>query len=114
MANANQMVVKLKISAETSQVAGEALRQIKGVGKVEQITPHRLRITYDVNQTGWAMLRERLQETGAYAQAGLLARWRDGWREIIEQNMRDNLRHTPACCSKPPAGAGLRSRTHRD
>jgi len=114
MANANQMVVKLKLNAEMYQVADEALREIKGVDKVEQLSRQRLRITYDVNHTGWALLRERLQVVGASAQSGLLARWRDGWCEFIEQNMRDNLRHTPACCSKPPAGGGLRPRTHRD
>lgn len=114
MANANQMVVKLKVNVDTLQVAGEVLREINGVDKVEQLTPQRLRITYDVNQTGWAVLCERLQEAGVYAQTGLLARWRDNWREFIEQNMRDNLRHTPACCSKPPAGGRLRSRTHRE
>jgi hypothetical protein len=114
MTNANQFVVKLKVTAETSKIASETLREIKGVDKVELITPQRLRITYDVNHTGWATLRERLQAVGAYPQSGLLVRWRDGWREFIEQNMRDNLRHTPACCSKPPVGGGLRSRTPRD
>lgn len=114
MAKANQMVVKLTLTAETLPVASEALRELPGVDKVEQMTPQRLRITYDVTHTDWATLRERLQAVSAYSQTGLLARWRDGWRELLEQNMRDNLRHKPACCSKAPAGGGLRSHTHRD
>ncbi|MBI1425117.1 MAG: hypothetical protein GC149_16845 [Gammaproteobacteria bacterium] len=114
MANANQMVVKLKITADSSQAIGEVLSEIKGVVKVEQMTPQRLRITYDVNQTGWAMLRGRLQKAGVDTQKSLFTRWRDNWREFIEQNMRDNLRHTPACCSKVPVGGGLRSHTNRD
>lgn len=114
MANENQMVVKVKVYAENLPAAGVVLREIKGVDKVEQIAPQRLRITYDVNRIGWATLRTRLQSIGAYAQTGWFARWRDSWREFIEQNMRANLQHRPACCSKPPAGAGLRSRTHRN
>ena len=104
MTSENQFVVKLKVTAEMSNAASEVLREINGVDDVEQLTPERLRITYDVNQTSWAKLRERLQATGVYSQAGLFALWRDGWREFQEQNTRDNLRHKPACCSKPPSG----------
>lgn len=113
MANENQMVVKVKVNVDQSQAAGAALHEIKGVDKVELMAPQRLRITYDVNLTNWSELRACLQSLGAYAQTGLLAHWRDSWREFIEQNMRANLHHRPACCSKPPVGAGLRSRTHR-
>lgn len=114
MAKVNQMVVKLKLASEMSQEADEVLRGIQGVDEVEQIAPQRLRVTYDVTHTGWATLRERLQAIGAYSQTGMLARWRDGWREFLEQNMRDNLNHKPACCSKAPVGGGLGARSSRD
>ncbi|MEJ2393074.1 MAG: hypothetical protein P8019_17005 [Gammaproteobacteria bacterium] len=113
MANPNQMVVKMKVSTGQMQIVLETLRGIDGVDKLEQLTPARFRITYDVNQTGWARLREQLQAIGAYSQAGVFARWRDGVREMLEQNMRYNLNHKPACCSKPPAGGGLQSRSPR-
>lgn len=113
MANPNQKVVKMKVSSGQMQVVIESLQEIDGVDKLEQLTPARLRITYDVNQTGWAKLRERLQSIGAYSQAGVFVRWRDGVREMLEQNMRYNLNHKAACCSKPPAGGGVRSRTTR-
>lgn len=113
MSNENQFVLKLKVNAETSHVASNILREVDGVDSVEQVTPQYLRITYDINRTSWGALRERLQAEGAYCQAGLLARWRDAWREFREQNTRDNLRHTGACCSKPPTGAGSWSRGSR-
>lgn len=104
MTNENQFVMKLKVTAGMSNLVGEILREIDGVDGIEQLTPECLRITYDINQTSWAKLRERLQTKGAYSNTGLFSRWRDGWREFVEQNTRDNLSHKPACCSKPPSG----------
>lgn len=101
-----QMVRSIKLDATAMQSASDVLQGIEGVDAVEQTAPQKLRITYDVTRTGWSALLEQLKGVGAYNQSGVLARWRDGWRDFAEQNMRDNLRHQPACCSKPPVGAG--------
>lgn len=114
MADENQRVIKVSVPPDKLQAASDTLRDSEGVALVERVAPQRLRVTYDINHTGWAVLRERLQAIGAYSQTGLLVRWRDGWREFQEENIRDNLRHKPACCSEPPPGAGSKSRAHRD
>lgn len=115
MAKVNQMTVKLKLTGEMADKAIKALSDFPGVDKVERKSPQKLRIIYDVTHTDWATLRERLQGVGAHTQTSMLSSWRDAWREFLEQNMRDNLRHKPACCSKAPAGGGLRSRnTHEN
>lgn len=108
MTGETQMVRSIRLDAAAMQSASEALQGIDGVDAVEQTAPHKLRVTYDVTRTGWIALCERLKAAGAYGQSGMLARWRDGWRDFEEQNMRENLRHQPACCSKPPVGAGRR------
>jgi len=102
------MVLKVAVAAGMLPAAVEVLRQAEGVETVEPTGPRRLRLTYDVSRTGWSTLREDLRGIGAYSPTGLLARWRNAWREFREQNVRENLRHTPACCSKPPPGAGRR------
>ncbi len=106
MSSETQIVRSIKLDAAAVQSASDALQGIEGVDAVEQATPQKLRVTYDVTKTGWGALCEQLKSVGAYTQGGMLARWRDGWRDFEEQNMRDNLHHLPACCSKPPIGAG--------
>lgn len=106
MTSETQMVRSIKLDTAAMQSASETLRVIEGVDAVEQTAPQKLRVTYDVTRTGWIALCEQLKSIGAYSQSGMMARWRDGWRDFQEQNMRDNLRYQPACCSKPPVGAG--------
>lgn len=114
MVNPNQNVLKIKLTDSISKSMSAALNDIDGVDKLELIPPQYLRITYDVTKTTWMALREQLQSQGVYSHTGILMRWRDGWRDFLEQNMRDNLQHKPACCSKPPAGGGVRSRSTHD
>jgi len=108
MVNATQVVRSIRLGAAVVEAASDALRRMEGVDAVEVATPRKLRVTYDVTRTGWGALCEQLKSVGAYEPSRLRGRWRDGWREFQEQNMRDNLSHRPACCSKPPAGAGRR------
>ncbi len=108
MANAIQMEVKIKVTAEMLSLALETLRAINGVDDVERVSDEQLHIIYDVNQTRWLALRDQLQAVGAYNKSGRFARWRDRLRDFKEQNVRDNMKHRPACCSKPPTGAGHR------
>jgi len=102
------MVRTIKLDTTSLQPTVEFLRGLEGVDVVEQTAPRRLRITYHFNRIGWGTLCEHMKSSGAYQQGGMLSRLRDGWRDFMEENMRDNLRHQPACCSKPPVGAGRR------
>jgi len=106
MANQNQIVRNIKLDSASLEAAMGALQGVEGIDALEQVGPQRLRITYDVTRTGWGALLEKLKAADAEPAGGLFARWRNDWRDFQEQNMRDNLRHQPACCSKPPAGAG--------
>jgi hypothetical protein len=106
MASESQMVRTIKLDTTNLQPAVELLQGLEGVEVVEQSAPQKLRVTYNISKTGWGTLCEHIKSIGAYKQSGMLNRWRDVWREFTEQNMRDNLSHQPACCSKPPAGAG--------
>jgi len=85
--------------------AVELMRGTEGVDVVE-IGGEQLSISYDFSHTSWSKLCEALTQAGVYQPSGTFARWRDSWREFQDQNMRENLGHRAACCSKPPPGAG--------
>jgi hypothetical protein len=106
MTSETRMVRTIKLDTTSLQPVVELLQGLEGVDVVEQTAPQKLRITYNFSRIGWGTLCEQMKSIGAYKQSGMLNRWRDGWRDFKEQNMRDNLRHQPACCSKPPVGAG--------
>ncbi len=90
------------------QRAGEIVSAIEGVQSVKAQGEQQLLITYDYSRISWATLCDALTSSGVYKQRGVWARWRDSWRDLIDHNMRENLGHRAACCSKPPPGAGKR------
>jgi len=101
-----QVVRRLKIADNSQREhARELLRDIEGVEVIES-DGEQLRIGYDFSHTSWSKLCETLLQAGVYQPSGTFARWRDSWREFQDQNMRENLGHRAACCSKPPPGAG--------
>lgn len=110
MANANQMIVKVRTRGNPNAMPRviDKLRNMEGIDDLVYQDNQQLRITYDVTRTGWNQIRHLLHTGGIYSEHGMLARLREGFRNFKEQNIRDNLNYKPACCSKPPAGAGRR------
>ncbi len=103
---AQQQVVRtLELADESASLrASELLRGLNGISKVE-VEKQQLHITYDITRTNWSVICAALMNAGLYSRKGFIARWRDSWRDQLDQNMRDNLTHKAACCSKPPPGA---------
>lgn len=114
MANPNQLVIKIKVSAGQSPNVIDALERMDGVDRVESLSSQRLRLIYDVTRVNWQTISAELSKIGISTGEGWLGRWRNSWRAFIEENTRENLNYKPACCSKPPAGAGMKSRSPRD
>jgi len=101
-----QVVRRLKIADSMKRErAVELMRDIEGVDVVES-DGQQLSISYDFSHTSWAKLCDALLQADLYQPSGTFARWRDSWRDFQDQNMRENLGHRAACCSKPPPGAG--------
>jgi len=101
-----QVVRTLKLADSLAQQrASEIVRTIEGVRLVNAQGTRRLRISYDFTKLSWTMLCDTLVKAGLYSQ-GPITRWRDSWLDLLDHNMRENLEHKAACCSKPPPGAG--------
>lgn len=100
---------RLKLaSAAMQQSAIALLRESEGVTRVVAEGQLALRVSYDFTRLSWAVVCEQLSRAGLYTPKRWWVRWRDGWRDQIDHNMRENLSHRAACCSQPPPGAGRR------
>ena len=67
-----------------------------------------VRVRYDVRHVDFAGVQAMLNQAGAASPQGLWQRLRTEWLVNLDNNLRDNASSHPACCSRPPAGAGGR------
>lgn len=65
-----------------------------------------VRVRYDVRHVDFAGVQAMLNQAGAALPEGLWQRLRTEWLVNLDNNLRDNASSHPACCSRPPAGAG--------
>jgi len=60
-------------------------------------------IEYDVTQIQYQTVLDMIVKAGCAIKGSLWFRWKQGWIEFTETNMRDNAKAPPpACCNKPP------------
>ena len=60
-------------------------------------------IEYDVTHIQYKAVLDEIVKSGGSIKDGFWFRWKQGWIEFTETNMRDNAKAPPpACCNKPP------------
>lgn len=63
----------------------------------------KLNIHYDATQAHYQNILNTLKENSLKLPDSFWFRWKQGWIEFAETNMRDNAKASPpACCNKPP------------
>jgi hypothetical protein len=94
---------------ETARAALNKMSEVEGVLETElDKSKMRLWLTYDALKTDYSTLCSELTKAGVRLAARIWSRWRRDWYSFQDRNIRDNAGHRPACCSKPPPGAGRR------
>ena len=92
----------------------ELLRSHEGVVSVSwNASRTALTVTYDALETSYGELTHWLGSRGWALNQGCWARWRASVYRFVDVNVRDHSRHSPACCNKPPPGAGRMSTRDR-
>ena len=74
----------------------------------ETAKPDSVRVTYDVLRVDAKAVADLLVAAGATLRVSRWQKIRIAWFAQLDGNQRDNARHHPACCSKPPPTAGRR------
>lgn len=97
------------VSARVLDEAMATLLDVPGMQMVVPLVGRRpgLRLRYDTRKLDASRIGGLLGELGLQPAGGLWERWRMGWLNMLDDNIRDNASRPPAaCCSRPPPGAG--------
>lgn len=106
----SRWVVTRKIPVSLQNISGvekgldSALSSLPGVIEVGvDFKNLRITIEYDVTQLQYKAVLEAIVKAGGVIKDDFWFRWKQGWIEFTETNMRDNAKAPPpACCNKPP------------
>lgn len=75
-------------------------------GVIEVDVDHKISkilVEYDVTKIQYKAVLEQIVKAGGAIKDNYWFRWKQGWIEFAETNMRDNAKAPPpACCNKPP------------
>jgi hypothetical protein len=94
-------------SAEALDAAIGQLLEQPGMTSAELLDkPPGVRVRYDTRELDAVAVLHLLSDLGIRPATGLWQRWRSAWLAMLDGNIKDNAAHRPACCSKPPPGAG--------
>jgi len=66
------------------------------------VKKQKIQIHYDVKWMDLNTLLEAMRASQIMLNNGWVNRWRLNTLRQVEQNVRDNIRHVPHCCGKPP------------
>lgn len=92
---ANQELVALTTEIES----------LKGIDQIEfDVERGLMKASYDASITNIDIILETLKQHSIEPSKGWWNRYKLDWDRQIDQNVRENAKHEPHCCSKPPAG----------
>ena len=103
-------VVKRKISVVFKEKACDdivlerAIASFPGISYISvDTTKCEITIQYNVTRVRYYQIITEIKKAGASIKGGILSKWKQGWIEFTEINMRENAKAPPpACCNKPP------------
>jgi hypothetical protein len=98
----------LKLTGLTEQKIEEFIPEIqviRGIDTVEfDATRERIRVSYDASVTSIDSILKILKQHSVEPKNGWWNQFKLDWNRQIDQNVSDNAKHVPHCCSKPPPG----------
>ena len=111
-----QVTRSFDIAVAHYQALDEGVKQVGSVPGVTQAEVNsdrtKLEVTYDVREATAEDIQSALETAEMAAPSSVWRRIRVAWQSNLDINCRDNAAHRPACCSKPPPGAGAKHGHH--
>ena len=99
---------KLKLSGLREQNLEELTAEIQLIRGIDTVgfdsTRERMQVSYDASVTSIDAILQVLKQHSVEPKKGWWNQYKLGWDRQIDQNVRDNAKHVPHCCSKPPPG----------
>ncbi|HEY7866475.1 MAG TPA: cation transporter [Psychromonas sp.] len=105
----NLVIRKLQLKGLTEFNRAKIISEIDQAFGVDRVTldinDGLLHIAYDVTHINLDAIKLLLAKHGAAFSEGWWNHLKEGYYKFVDQNMLDNIKHKPACCSRPPPGS---------
>lgn len=105
-------LVKRQLSLDhvpQSEQLSEAMQGINALAGMDDVRYDaarlRLRLAYDASKLNIDDIRQLLTAQGIVLKNTAWSRFRTGYYRFVDQNIRDNARHEPVCCHRPPGSS---------
>ncbi|CAI8225912.1 MAG: Uncharacterised protein [Marinobacterium sp. xm-d-530] len=99
---------KLKLTGMTQQSVELAKREVESIRGVDMVDlgvkNGSLSVSYDASIASISAILDILESHDIKPESDWWNRLKLSWDKQIDQNVRDNAKHVPHCCSKPPPG----------
>lgn len=91
------------LDAEKAAAIAQEIEPLIGVDSLT-LDPdsRRLDIAYDASVLQLEQIEEIVRRHGSDLDHGWWTRFKEGWYRYTDQNIQDNAKHEPFCCSKVP------------
>ncbi|TCK02345.1 heavy-metal-associated domain-containing protein [Marinobacterium mangrovicola] len=91
------------LDAGKAAAIAEEIEPLRGVDSV-RLDPdsQRLDIAYDASVLQLDQIEAIVRSHGSDLDQGWWTRFKEGWYRYTDQNIKDNAKHEPFCCSKVP------------
>ena len=103
------VVRRIRMAARPDE-AGQSLARLRAEPGVLEVcwdaSASTLELGYDVLETDSSALEAWLVAAGWRPRNDRWSRLRAWYRRFSDRNLRDNARHRPACCNRPPTRPG--------
>ncbi len=91
------------LDTEKTEAIAQEIGQLLGVDTVTlNSETRRLDIAYDASQLSIEQVEEIVRKHGSDLDHSWWTHFKEGWYSFTDQNVRDNAKHEPWCCSKVP------------
>jgi hypothetical protein len=103
----NLVIRKLQLKGLTEFNQAKIISEIDEALGIENVTldikDGLLHIAYDVTNIDLDIIKRVVVKHGAELSGGWWNNFKAGYYKFVDQNMIENIKHKPSCCSRPPA-----------
>ncbi|ABM03442.1 conserved hypothetical protein [Psychromonas ingrahamii 37] len=103
----NLVIRKLQLKGLTEFNQEKIIFEIDQALGIENVTldikDGLLKIAYDVTHINLDTIKHLVVKHGAEFSGGWWNHFKTGYYKFVDQNMIENSKHKPSCCSRPPA-----------
>ncbi|WP_415224903.1 cation transporter [Psychromonas sp.] len=104
----NLVIRKLQLTGLTEFNRAKIISEIDAAFGIDNVTldikDGLLQMAYDVTHLNLDAIELIVRKHGADISSSWWNHLKEGYYKFVDQNMLENIKHKPSCCSRPPQG----------